>query len=235
MRSFLIIGMGKFGHHLCEALLDMGNDVMIVDSNEDRVEDLISRVESVQIGDCTDEAVIRSLGVSNFDIVFVCIGANFQNSLEVTWLVKQAGAKHLVSKANRDVHAKFLLRNGADEVIYPDRDIADRMARAYSADSIYDYFEIEDGVSIYEIRMLDEWVGKSLREMNFRQNYKINVAGIKSGAGKVNVLPDADYKFQKDDRLLIAGADEDVSKLLHLSNMHMSEEDKFWRKGRKQI
>ena len=108
--------MGKFGHHLCENLLKLGNDVMAVDISEDKVADMIYQVTNIQIGDCTNPQVVRSLGVGNFDIVFVCIGSNFQNSLEVTSLVKEMGAMHVISKANRDVHAKFLLRNGADEV-----------------------------------------------------------------------------------------------------------------------
>lgn len=233
MKSFLIIGMGKFGHHLCDSLLALGNNIMVVDSVEDKVADLVSRVESVQIGDCTDEKVIRSLGVSNFDIVFICIGCNFQSSLEITWLVKENGAKHVVSKANRDVHARFLLRNGADEVIYPDRDVADRMARAYSADSIFDYFELEDGYSIYEIQMPAKWVGKSLKELNIRQKYRINVVGIKNGDNKMNILPDADYPLRAEDRVLIVGANKDVESLLHVKGAVY--EDKFWTKGRKQV
>ena len=125
MKSVLIIGMGKFGHHLCNDLVALGNDVMVIDRYEENVTDLISKVTNVQIGDCTEPQVVKSLGVGNFDIVFVCIGTNFQSSLEITSLVKEMGAKYVISKANRDVHSKFLLRNGADEVIYPDRDIAE--------------------------------------------------------------------------------------------------------------
>ena len=128
MKSVLIIGMGKFGHHLCDYLIEMGNEIMLVDILEERVSDMVYKVNNVQIGDCTDPAVVKSIGVSNFDLVFVCIGENFQASLEVTDMVKTMGAKYVVSKATRDVHAKFLLKNGADEVIYPDRDIAERYA-----------------------------------------------------------------------------------------------------------
>ena len=124
MKSILIIGLGKFGHHLCMNLAELGNEIMAVDSKEEVLEDLLSVVTSAKIGDCTNEEVLKSLGVRNFDICFVCIGTNFQSSLEITSLVKELGAKYVVSKANRDIHAKFLLRNGADEVIYPDRDIA---------------------------------------------------------------------------------------------------------------
>ena len=144
MKSILIIGMGKFGHHLCDNLIDLGNDVMAVDISEEKVSDLIYKVTNVQIGDCTNPQVVKSLGVGNFDIVFVCIGANFQNSLEVTSLVKEMGAKCVISKANRDVHAKFLLRNGADEVIYPDRDIAIKLAKRCSINHVFDYIELDE-------------------------------------------------------------------------------------------
>ena len=169
MKSILIIGMGKFGHHLCDNLIDLGNDVMAVDASEERVNDLIYKVTNVQIGDCTNPQVVKSLGVGNFDIVFVCIGANFQNSLEITSLVKEMGARYVISKANRDVHAKFLLRNGADEVIYPDRDIAVKLARRCSINHVFDYIELDDEYSIYEIPLMTSWIGHSIIELNFRQ------------------------------------------------------------------
>ena len=178
MKSILIIGMGKFGHHLCDNLIDLGNDVMAVDANEEKVADLIYKVTNVQIGDCTNPQVVKSLGVGNFDIVFVCIGANFQNSLEVTSLVKEMGAKCVISKANRDVHAKFLLRNGADEVIYPDRDIAIKLAKRCSINHVFDYIELDDEYSIYEIPLREEWVGHSIMELNFRQRYGVDILGV---------------------------------------------------------
>lgn len=121
MKSILIIGMGKFGHHLCTNLAKLDNEIMVVDEKEEMLEDLLPIVTSAKIGDCTNEEVLRSLGIGNFDICFVCIGTNFQSSLEITSLIKEMGAKYVISKASGDIHAKFLLRNGADEVIYPDR------------------------------------------------------------------------------------------------------------------
>jgi trk system potassium uptake protein TrkA len=143
MKSILVIGMGKFGRLLCRNLLELGNDLMIVDQNEECVSDLIYDVTNVQIGDCTNPQVVKSLGVSNFDMVIVCIGANFQNSLEITSLVKEMGAKWVISKANREVHAKFLLRNGADEVVYPDREVAQQLAKRCSANHVFDYIELD--------------------------------------------------------------------------------------------
>ena len=142
MKSFLIIGMGRFGSHLCRNLAKLGNEVMIVDQNEELLEPLLPYVTDAKIGDCTKEEVLKSLGVGNFDKCFVCIGTNFQSSLEITCLLKELGAKYVISKATRDVHAKFLLRNGADKNIYPDRDIAEKCAVQYSSDSVFDYFEL---------------------------------------------------------------------------------------------
>ena len=168
MKSILIIGMGRFGHHLCQNLAALGNDVMVVDQKEEVLEDLLPIVTSAKIGDCTNEAVLRSLGIANFDICFVCIGTNFQSSLEITSLVKELGGRRVISKANRDIHAKFLLRNGADEVIYPDRDIAEKMAMRYSANHVFDYIELTQEYSIYEIPPLPEWIPKTIREADIR-------------------------------------------------------------------
>ena len=138
MKSILIIGLGRFGTHLCQDLAKLDNEIMIVDKDEASLEDLLPLVVSAKIGDCTNEKVLKSLGVGNFDYCFVCIGENFQSSLEITSLLKDLGAKYVVSKANRDIHAKFLLRNGADEVIYPDRDIAEKVAVRFSANQVFD-------------------------------------------------------------------------------------------------
>jgi trk system potassium uptake protein TrkA len=213
MKSVLIIGMGKFGHHLCDNMIELGNDVMIVDREEEKVSDLIYKVTNVQIGDCTNPQVVKSLGVSNFDIVFVCIGTNFQSSLEITSLVKEMGAKFVISKANRDVHAKFLLRNGADEVIYPDRDIAEKLAKRCSANHVFDYIELDEEYSIYEIPPLDEWLGHSIQELNIRKQYGISILGIKKGE-EMDILPSIDYIFTKDDHLMVLGSRKDVEAAL---------------------
>lgn len=213
MKSILIIGMGKFGHHLCDDLLELKNDVMVVDQKEERVSDLIYKVTNVQIGDCTDPQVVKSIGVGNFDIVFVCIGANFQNSLEVTNLVKEMGAKYVVSKANRDVHAKFLLKNGADEVIYPDRDIAAKVASRFSMNNVFDYIELDDEYSIFEIPPMKEWIGHTIQELNVRQTYDISILGIKQGE-KTNIAPAADYEFQEQEHLIVLGTAGSVGKIL---------------------
>lgn len=213
MKSILIIGMGRFGAHLCMDLSKLDNEIMIVDREEEKLEDLLPYVTSAKIGDCTNEKVMKSLGVGNFDLCFVCIGSNFQSSLEITSLLKEFGASYVVSKANRDIHAKFLLRNGADEVIYPDRDIAEKVAVRFSANQVFDYVELGSGYSIYEIAPLQEWIGKSVREIDVRVKYNINIIGIKGDSG-ISLTPGADYIFQNGEHLMIIGSQKDIAKIV---------------------
>ena len=205
--------MGKFGVHLCKDLARLNNEIMVVDQKESTLEEVLPLVTSAKIGDCTNTKVLQSLGIDNFDIVFVCIGTTFQSSLEVTSLVKELGAKYVVSKANRDIHAKFLLRNGADEVIYPDRDIAEKIAVRFSADQVFDYVELADGYSIYEIPPLPIWVGQSIRDINFRVKYNANILGVKNSSG-LNLLPDANYVFKENEHLMVVGHKRDIDKIL---------------------
>ncbi|HBE86282.1 MAG TPA: TrkA family potassium uptake protein [Lachnoclostridium sp.] len=213
MKSVLIIGLGRFGHHLCLNLARLGNDVMIVDQKEECLEDLLPYVTSAKIGDCTNETVLKSLGIANFDLCFVCIGTNFQSSLEITSLVKELGGRRVISKANRDIHAKFLLRNGADEVIYPDRDIAEKLAVRYSTDHVFDYIELTPEYSIYEIPPLPEWVHKSIREADIRNRYHISVLGIKR-EGRAQLMPPADYVIQAQEHLMVIGKREHIEHIL---------------------
>lgn len=216
MKSFLIIGLGRFGSYLCQKLSKLENEVMIVDKDEELLEPLLPYVTDAKIGDCTKENVLRSLGVSNFDVCFVCIGTNFQSSLEITSQLKELGAKHVVSKATREIQAKFLLRNGADEIIYPERDIAEKCAVQYSADNVFDYFELTDGFSIYEITPFKEWIGKSILQLDFRNKYNVNIIAIKAGEG-LRSMPTGEYVFQGSEHLLIIGKAEDTDKLLKKS------------------
>lgn len=213
MKSILIIGMGRFGRHLCKNLAKLGNQIMIVDEMEENLEEMLPYVVSAKIGDCTNEAVLKSLGIDNFDLCFICIGTNFQSSLEITSMVKELGGRHVISKANRDIHAKFLLRNGADEVIYPDRDIAEKLAVRYSANHVFDYIELTDEYSIYEIPPLKIWVGKSLKELSIRNKYHISILGTKED-GHAKLMPPADYVIRPEEHLMVIGKKEDVNKIL---------------------
>lgn len=213
MKTVLIIGMGKFGRRLCENMVRLGNEVMIVDDHEETMEELVPLVTSAKIGDCTNPEVLKSLGLGNFDIVFVCIGENFQSSLEVTSLVKELGAKYVISKAERDIHAKFLLKNGADEVVYPDRDLADKLARRCSINNVFDYIELTEGYAIYEIPVKKEWVGKSIMDVNFRNKYHVNILGVKYD-GKIEFMPGAQHVFREDEHLMAMGHEEKIKRLV---------------------
>lgn len=213
MKSVLIIGMGRFGHHLCQKFVELDNEVMIIDSREEALEDMLPFVANAQIADCTNVEVLKSIGIGNFDVCFVCIGTNFQSSLEITSLLKENGAKYVISKATRDIQAKFLLRNGADEVVYPDRDIAQKVAVRCSANHVFDYIELNSEYGIYEIPVMDEWIGKSIVEVNFRSRYKVHILGCKLGE-ETQLLPMADHVFEENEHLMVIGRKEDVRRIL---------------------
>ena len=213
MKTVLIIGRGRFGQHLCRKMLQLNNEVMIVDQREEAMEDLLPLVTNAKIGDCTNEEVLHSLGVGNFDLCFVCIGTNFQSSLEITSLLKEAGARHVISKATRDIQAKFLLRNGADAVVYPEKDIAERIAVRYSADNVFDYIELDEEYSIYEIPPLREWVGKTIGEVDFRARLNSSIIGTRLN-GITSFLPGADHVFRAEEHLMVIGKKKDIDKIL---------------------
>lgn len=212
MKSILVIGMGRFGKHLARKMMELNNEVMIVDQNEEIIEELAPYYTDAHIGDCTNEAVLRSLGINNFDICFVTVANNFQASLEITSLLKEIGAKYVISKAGRDIQAKFLLRNGADEVIYPEREMAEKLAMRHSAKNIFDYVELTNEFAIFEVPTMDTWIGKTISHLNIRHKYHINILAIKNG-NDLRPLPGADYAFNEGDHIIIIGRPNDVFKL----------------------
>lgn len=214
MKSILVIGMGRFGRHLSMKLSELDNEVMVVDWDEQKVQEVLPYVTNAQIGDCTKEEILRSLGVSDFDICFVCIGSNFQSSLEVTSLLKELGAKLVVSKASRDIHEKFLLRNGADRVVYPEKIVGEKLAYQYTAKNAYDFIKLNKDVSIYELPVLTEWINKSIGECNIRAKYKINILAIKQNDDTVNPMPDSNHIFSSDEHAMVIGKMEDIQKIL---------------------
>lgn len=217
MKTFLVIGIGRFGKHLSRKLIELGNEVMVVDKEEENIRELLPYATSAHIGDCTKEEVLKSLGIGNFDMCFVCVEANFQSSLEITSLLKDLGAKHIISKASRDIHAKFLLRNGADEVIDPERDVSEKLAVRCSTKHLFDFIEITKDVSIYEILPVDSWIGKSIKELNIRVKYHVSILATKV-ADKVSPLPSADHVFRSDEHLIVIGHRNDVERILKQLN-----------------
>ena len=212
MKSVLIIGTGKFGKCLALKMADLGNEVMVVDKDENELKEISEHVTSALVADCMDENVLKSFGINNFDICFVCIGENFQSSLEITSLLKDNGAKYVVSKAERDIHAKFLLRNGADEIIFPEKDMANRAAYRFSANHMFDYIQLSPDYAVSEIKTPEQWIGKTISHVNVRMNFNVNVLAYKED-GKIHPLSNPNYIFKEHTRLIVSGAWKDVEKI----------------------
>ncbi len=212
MKTFLIIGMGSFGHHLCKGLLKQKCEVMIVDTEQSNLEDMMEYVTSARIGDCTNPEVLRALEVESFDACFVCMGTNFQNSLQITSLLKEMGAKLVYSKADEDIQAKFLLRNGADEILYPEKDIAESLSISISCDNIFDCIELTEKFYIMEIQAIPEWIGKTIRELDFRKRYKMNIMATKVG-DTIVPMPGIDYTFTPEEHIMVLGHIDDIKKV----------------------
>ncbi len=213
MKNILVIGMGRFGQHLCKELYELGNEVMAIDTDEAALASVSDYVASSRVADCSNPEVLKSIGVTDYDVCVVCIGNNFQNSLEITSQLKEMGAKYVVSKANRDIQSKFLLRNGADEVIYPNRDMAEKLARKVSTNHVFDYIDLPGEYDIYEIPPIGHWVGKSIRESNIRAEYNVNVLGIKIN-GETKIMPLADHVIEKDEHLIVVATKKDIDKIV---------------------
>lgn len=215
MKSVLLIGLGRFGRHIAKTLDELGHQTMAIDVKEDRVNAVLPYVTSAQIGDSTNEDFLDTLGVGNFDVCFVAIGDDFQNSLETTSLLKEKGAKMVVSRAARDVHAKFLLRNGADQVVYPERELANWTAIRYTANHISDYIDMGEGCSIIEVEIPKEWIGKEIQDLDLRRKYKINVLAIKKEKDmNLQVMPDTVLK--EGANLLVLGKTHDIQRCFHI-------------------
>ena len=215
MKSILLIGLGRFGRHIAIKLDELNHQVMAVDNNESRVEAVLPYVRNAQIGDATNEDFIRSLGVRNFDVCIVAIGDNFQSSLETTSLLKELGAKMVVSRAARDVHAKFLLRNGADEVVYPEKQLASWTAIRYSADHIFDYVELDDEHGIFEISIPDAWIGKTVGELDIRKKYNVNIMALRcNGVLDMNIA--SETLLGDDQTMLVLGNIKNIQKQFHI-------------------
>lgn len=215
MKSVLLIGLGRFGRHVAFKLEEMHHQVMAVDRQEKRVNAVLPYVTNAQIGDSTDEEFIQSLGVRNYDICIVAIGDDFQSSLETTSLLKELGAQMVIARAARDVHAKFLLRNGADEVVYPEKQLAIWTAIRYSADHILDYVELDATHGIFEIAVPANWAGKTVGQLDIRNNHNINIMALKhNGVMDLNIGPNT--CIPENDTMLVLGSMKDVQKCFHI-------------------
>ena len=215
MKSILLIGLGRFGKHIALHLNQLGHQVMAVDNMEERVESVLPYVTNAQIGDSTNGDFLESLGIRNYDVCIVAIGNDFQSSLETTSLLKELGARLVVSRAATDVQEKFLLRNGADEVVYPEKQLAKWTAIRYSADHILDYIELDQDHAMFEIPVPKDWAGRSIGKIDIRKRYNINIMGIKRN-GKLELSITPDTVLESGETMLVLGRSRDMQKCFHI-------------------
>lgn len=215
MKSVLLIGLGRFGRHIASKLGELNHQVMVIDQCEERVNEVLPYVTNAQIGDSTNEEFLESLGVRNYDLCIVAIGSNFQSSLETTSLLKELGAKLVVARAERDVHAKFLLHNGADKVVYPEKQVANWTAIRYTSDHILDYVELDDDYAIFEVTVPESWVGKTVGQLDIRKKYKVNIMALKQN-GAMNLTVHSDTLLEKGETMLVLGEHKDIQKCFRI-------------------
>lgn len=216
MKSILIVGMGRFGRHMARKFIAHKHEVLAIDRSEERINDALQYVTNAQIGDSTNEQFIMSLGVRNFDLCAVAIGDDFQSSLETVAMLKDCGARVVLARANRDVHAKFLLRNGADHVIYPEKEMAIRTAVKFSSDNVFDFIELTPDYSIYETPVPESWVGRSIIQLAVRTKHHINILAIKHDE-VLEPLPGPGHIFLGDETLLVLGENRDIQRFLQMA------------------
>lgn len=214
MKTVLIIGAGQFGTHIAKRMEELRCEVMAVDINEDCINQIMPYVTNAKIGDGTNEEFLRSLGVNDYDICFVTLGSHFQTSLETTSLLSEMGAKKVISRATNDVQMKFLLRNGADEVVYPEKQTAIRIATKYANDNILDFFHLENEFYIYELKVPKDWYGKTPSQIDIRKKYKVNILTVKRN--NEVLIPSANTVFQSDDVAFVLGELRDIQKSFKL-------------------
>ncbi len=215
MKSILLVGLGRFGRHIAIKLHELHHQVMAVDEVEERVQAVLPYVTKAQIGDSKNAEFMSSLGVRNFDLCIVAIGDNFQSSLETTSLLKELGAKYVVSRAARDVHAKFLLRNGADEVVYPEKQLASWTAIRYSSDHIFDYIELDPETAIVEVSIPAAWIGKTVGNLDIRRKFEINLLGVKRNE-HLDTAVSSGTLLQEGDTILVLGSNRNIQRCFHI-------------------
>lgn len=213
MKNVLLIGLGRFGRHMAQKMSDLHNQVLAIDKDERRVQDAMGYVTNAEIGDATDPALIDSLGVRDFDLCVVTMGHDLQASLEIIALLKKHGAAFVLARASRDAHIEFLLACGADDVIYPEKQLANWAAVRYGSDHIFDYVCLSEEHAIYETEIPNAWIGHTLVDLAVRQRYHLNILALRRN-GEVDPLPAPNHRFSRDERVILMGGKKDVQKFL---------------------
>lgn len=212
LKQFVVLGLGRFGSSLARTLYGLGYDVLAVDEMEEAVQEISESVTHAVQADATDESILRSLGLRNFDVAIVAIGSNIQSSILISMIVKELGVKHVVAKAQSELHAKLLYKIGVDRVVFPERDMGIRLAHNLVSSNVLDFIELSSDYSIVEMAALDEWQGKTLKDLDFRRKYGLNVIAIKRN-GEMNVSPRAEEKIEENDVLVVIGDNERITRL----------------------
>ena len=213
MKNILLIGLGRFGRHMAQKLHDLHHQVLAIDKDERRIQDAMAYVTNAEIGDATDPALIDALGVREFDLCVVTMGHDLQASLEITSLLKKRGAPYVLVRVARDAHAQFLLACGADEVIYPEKQLAGWAAVRYSSDHIFDYIQLSAEYSIYETEIPESWIGHTVVDLAVRQKYRLNILAIRKN-GQVIPMPGPTHQFCRDERIILLGSEKDAQRFL---------------------
>ena len=215
MKSIMLIGVGRFGRHIIRKLNEMNHQVMAIDHSEDRIQAVLPYVTNAQIGDSTNEEFLDSLGIRNFDACIVTIGDDFQNSLETVYLLKELGARKIIARASREMQEKFLLRNGADEVVYPEKQLAAWTAIRCVSDHVLDYIELDEYYSIYELAIPKAWCGKTIIQLDIRKKYNINILGLRE-FGRLNMNINPQTVLSSSQSMLVLGDERVIQKCFHI-------------------
>ena len=215
MKSVLVIGLGRFGKHIVEKLNELHHQVMAVDKDEDRVNDVLPLATDAQIGDATSKTFLRTLGVDNYDVCFVAIGDDFQSSLIVTSYLKELGARKVISRASREVQRQFLLRNGADDVVYPEKQLASWIAIRHTTDHVLDYIALDDEFAIYDLSVPAEWHGRTVGELDIRKKYNLNLLAVREN-GNPSIAVTGETQLKQDQTILVLGKWKDIQKCFRI-------------------
>jgi len=211
MKTYLVIGLGRFGSAIAEKLQALGNEVMVIDENEDQVQKVSERVTYAVVGDARDEGVLESLGARNFDCAVVAIGSDLAASILITMSLKSLGVPQVICKAPNELYKRALQKVGADRVVIPEREMAVKLAQSLTSSSVLDYIELSEEIGIAEFRTPASWVGKNLRELNIRAKYGVNVIAVRKKTAEITVAVGPEYALASTDVLVMLGANDDLA------------------------